>query len=62
MFRPTEPSQINLSQQEKEDQLICHTKMMYTMSNFDDWILNLAQLLQSVPFPDQALTNFKFIE
>lgn len=36
--------------------------MMYTMSKFDDWILNLAQLLQSVPFPDQALANETFIK
>lgn len=35
---------------------------MYTMSTFEDWRTNLAQLLQSVPFPDKALTNDKFIK
>ncbi len=53
---------IQLSPQEQEDQLICHTTMMYTMSTFEDWRTHLAQLLQSVPFPDKALTHDKFIK
>lgn len=53
---------VQLTKQEQEDQLVCHTTMMLTMSNFEDWRLNLSQLLQSVPFPDQALTHEKFIK
>ena len=48
--------------EEQEDQINCHASMMYTMSTFEDWRTNLAQLLQSVPFPDKALTNDKFIK
>jgi hypothetical protein len=53
---------IELSVEEQEDQINCHASMMYTMSTFEDWRTNLAQLLQSVPFPDKALTNDKFIK
>ena len=51
-----------LKEQEQNDQIVCHATMMYTMSTFEDWRGSLAQLLQSVPFPDQALSNEKFIK
>ena len=49
-----------LTEQEREDQLECYTTMMYTMSKFEDWRAHLAQLLQSVPFPDQSLVHSTF--
>lgn len=52
---------VQLSEEEKEEQLICYTTMMKAMSQFDDWRVHLAQLMQSVPFPDQAFTNEKFL-
>ena len=53
---------VHLTEEEIENILTCYTTMMYTMSTFEDWRVNLAQLLQSVPFPDQAQTNQKFIK
>jgi hypothetical protein len=49
-------------QLDKEEQMICYTTMMHTMSKFEDWRTHLAQLLQSRPFPDKALTSEKFIK
>ena len=49
-----------MTEHEREDQLVCYTTMMLTMSKFDDWRAHLAQLLQSVPFPDQTLTHSTF--
>ena len=31
-------------------------------SSFDDWRPHLGLLLQSIPFPDEALTHDRFIE
>jgi hypothetical protein len=42
-------------------QLVCYTTMMQTMSKFEDWRAHLAQLLQSRPFPENALANPEFI-
>ena len=53
---------VHLTEEEIDNILTCYTTMMYTMSTFEDWRVNLAQLLQSVPFPDQAQTNQKFIK
>lgn len=61
-YKSHNPPSVQLTEQEQEDQLVCHTTMMLTMSNFEDWRVSLAQLLQSVPFPDQALTHEKFIK
>jgi len=51
---------VKLTEQERQEKLKCFTTMMYTMSKFDDWRAHLAQLLQSVPFPDQSLTHSTF--
>ncbi len=53
---------VKLTEHERDEQLVCHTTMLYTMSKFEDWRLSVAQLLQSVPFPDQALTHDKFVK
>jgi hypothetical protein len=53
---------IKLTEHEREEQLVCHTTMLLTMSKFEDWRANLSQLLQSVPFPDQALAHDKFVK
>ena len=45
-----------------EEQLLCHTRLMLTLSTYEDWRVQLAQLLQSRPLPEQALKNEKFIE
>ncbi|CAF3225874.1 unnamed protein product [Rotaria socialis] len=45
-----------------ESQLVCYTTMLQTMSTFDDWRPQLGLLLQSIPFPNEALTNDQFIE
>ena len=50
-----------LSESEQENQLICHSSMMLTMSTQEDWRIHLSQLIQSVPFPDAALSNRKFM-
>ncbi|CAF3796013.1 unnamed protein product [Rotaria magnacalcarata] len=49
-------------EEETESQLVCYTKMLQTMSTFDDWRPHLGLLLQSIPFPDEALTHDRFIE
>ncbi|CAF0881593.1 unnamed protein product [Adineta ricciae] len=49
-------------EEETECQLVCYTKMLETMSTFDDWRPHLGLLLQSIPFPDEALTHDRFIE
>jgi hypothetical protein len=36
--------------------------MFYTISNFEDWRQNLGPLLQSIPFPENAVGNDKFIK
>jgi hypothetical protein len=59
--KPNVQAIVQLSEEEKEEQLICYTTMMKAMSQFDDWRVHLAQLMQSVPFPDQAFTNEKFL-
>jgi hypothetical protein len=53
---------IPLSKKEQEDQLICHSTMLHTMSLQEDWRTHLSQLLQSVPVPDQALRDEEFIK
>ena len=60
-FKKNQPI-IQLTEQEQHDQILCHTTMMLTMSTFEDWRTHLSQLLQSVPFPDQALIHKQFIE
>jgi hypothetical protein len=36
--------------------------MLFTMSTYEDWRHSLGSLLQSIPFPGEALANEKFIK
>ena len=47
---------------EFEEQLICYGTILYTISNFEDWRQHLGPLLQSIPFPNEALSNGNFIK
>lgn len=40
----------------------CHELISSSRSTFDDWRPHLGLLLQSIPFPDEALTHDRFIE
>ncbi|CAF1117258.1 unnamed protein product [Rotaria sordida] len=61
-FRFEDKESCRAYEEEAESQLVCYTKMLQTMSTFDDWRPHLGLLLQSVPFPDEALTHDRFIE
>lgn len=39
----------------------CYLNIIVHVSEFDDWLPGLAQLLQPLPFPDEALGNENFI-
>ncbi|CAF3511433.1 unnamed protein product [Rotaria socialis] len=61
-FRFEDKESCRAYEEETESQLVCYTKMLQTMSTFDDWRPHLGLLLQSIPFPDEALTHDRFIE
>ncbi|KAK7789019.1 hypothetical protein R5R35_009972 [Gryllus longicercus] len=42
-------------------QLQCYLSVLLTVSEYDDWRPGLAQLLQPIPFPDDALAHEPFI-
>ncbi|UJR36212.1 hypothetical protein I4U23_028944 [Adineta vaga] len=56
-FRFEDKDSCRAYEEETETQLVCYTKMLQTMSSFDDWRPHLGLLLQSIPFPDEALTH-----
>jgi hypothetical protein len=61
-FRFEDKDTCQAYEEETDSQLVCYTKMLQTMSSFDDWRPHLGLLLQSIPFPDEALTHDRFIE
>ncbi|CAF3664940.1 unnamed protein product [Rotaria sp. Silwood1] len=61
-FRFEDKESYRAYEEEADSQLVCYTTMLQTMSTFDDWRPQLGLLLQSIPFPDEALTHDRFIE
>ncbi|XP_067002506.2 C-Maf-inducing protein isoform X2 [Anabrus simplex] len=47
--------------EQTERQLQCYLTVLLTISKYDDWRPGLAQLLQPIPFPDEALAYEPFV-
>ncbi|XP_075216289.1 C-Maf-inducing protein-like [Lycorma delicatula] len=45
----------------KKAHLNCYLNIIINVSKYDDWLPGLAQLLQPLPFPEEALANESFI-
>ncbi|XP_071443986.1 C-Maf-inducing protein-like [Hetaerina americana] len=48
-------------EEEEESQLKCYLTVFLAISEYDDWRPGLAQLLQPIPFPDDALAHEPFL-
>ncbi|CAL4066694.1 unnamed protein product, partial [Meganyctiphanes norvegica] len=54
----------NLNNQTREEaklNLGCYLSVLQTICEYEDWRPGLAQLLQPIPFPDEALTEDEFL-
>ncbi|XP_046661179.1 C-Maf-inducing protein-like [Homalodisca vitripennis] len=49
-------------QEDRASRIDCYLQVFRTISEYDDWRPGLAQLLQPVPVPDDALTSPHFIK
>ncbi|XP_035704449.1 C-Maf-inducing protein isoform X2 [Folsomia candida] len=61
----SKPSNLGLNADSMKDipydeQLLCYLAVLDTISEFEDWRPSLAQLLQPIPFPEEALSNSFF--